>query len=126
MCVIDSSPKTQPGYFPKASGFFAQEKKLDSRRVRSKPSDSLTLCLSVFYLMADKESSSSVVVPAKAEEKKKSWADVAEEESETELKKLEELTVSDDSKGPDASLLEDPDDSQIKAVGLLFIKYRVF
>jgi hypothetical protein len=74
--------------------------------------------------MADKESSSSSeVAPAKAEEKK-SWADVAEEEAEAEaeLKKLEELTVSNDSKGPDASLLDDPDDSQIKAVGLLFKK----
>ncbi|KAF3323526.1 DEAD-box ATP-dependent RNA helicase 38-like isoform X2 [Carex littledalei] len=65
--------------------------------------------------MADKESGSSEVTPAKVEEKKKSWADVAEEESEAELKKLEELTVSD-SKGADPGLLEDPDDSQIKAV----------
>ncbi|KAJ4790829.1 ATP-dependent RNA helicase DBP5 [Rhynchospora pubera] len=66
--------------------------------------------------MADKESSSSEVAPAKAEEKK-SWADVAEEEeSEAELK-LKELTVSDNNgSASDPGLLEDPDDSQIKAV----------
>ncbi|KAJ3673278.1 hypothetical protein LUZ60_006652 [Juncus effusus] len=59
-------------------------------------------------------------VPAKpAEEKKKSWADVAEEETEAELKKLEELTVEEkagkkeESGGP---ALDDPEDSDIKAV----------